>query len=71
MQKHRVGEGNAWIWAAMLALAASVPVLALDVNEVVRKVQERYDATHHLTAAVTLTRTDVAHPTCTHHPLFV
>src|ERR1043166_10325843 len=53
MQKHRVGEGNAWIWAATLALAVSVPVLALDVNEVVRKVQERYDATHDLTADVT------------------
>ena len=40
-------------WALALACALARPAAALDVNEVVRKVQARYDATHDFTADVT------------------
>jgi outer membrane lipoprotein carrier protein len=51
-----------WISIGALAcvLALSSGLRALDVNEVVRKVQERYDATHDFTADVTQEMTIVS-----------
>jgi outer membrane lipoprotein carrier protein len=42
-----------WLYALVIALAPAVDGRALDVNEIVRKVQERYDATRDFTADVT------------------
>ena len=41
-----------WKTAVLILILCAAPVRALDVNEVVRKVQERYDTTHDFTAKV-------------------
>jgi len=44
---------GAWLCALVIALTPVVSAGALDVTEIVRKVQERYDATRDFTAEVT------------------
>jgi outer membrane lipoprotein carrier protein len=44
---------RAWLYALVMVLAPALDGRALDVGEIVRKVQERYDATRDFTADVT------------------
>jgi outer membrane lipoprotein carrier protein len=51
---HVVGSPRTvWLWAVAIVLAYGSTVPALEVNEIVNKVQERYDATRDFTAEVT------------------